>query len=188
MNSVPAPPRARNVAKGPNSLSSLGRSSDLRASRRWRGGRTRRSHAIEATPRARRPRVPLLRVDARLWVSSLLHSAAAARAGACPGRFRREFRSRWRVSDTFRFEGRPHVGASGRDVRSRRRGPAWRVLMRSWAADASLSVLGVLDASFEPWSGWFRGGACSHQPRSTELRETRIDAAALRVNAPCNNC
>ena len=95
MNSVPAPPRARNVAKGPNSLSSLGRAlSDLRASRRWRGGRTRRSHAIEATPRARRPRVPLLRVDARLWVSSLLRSAAAARAGACPGRFRRKFRRR----------------------------------------------------------------------------------------------
>ena len=30
MNSVPAPPRARNVAKGPNSFVFLGSSSDLR--------------------------------------------------------------------------------------------------------------------------------------------------------------
>ena len=38
--------------------------------------------------------------------------------------------------------------------------PAGRVLMRSWAADASLAVVGVRDASFEPWIGWFAGGAC----------------------------
>ena len=184
MNSVPAPPRARNVAKGPNSLSSLGRAlSNLRASRRWRGGRTRRSHAIEATPRARRPRVPLLRVDARLWVSSSLHSAAAARACACPGRFRRGFRRR-RVSGTpAGFAKRFRADASGRDVCLRRRGPAWRVLMRSWAADASSAVLGVRDASFEPWIGWFRGGTCSHQPRSSEAAETRIVCSATTTEA-----
>ena len=55
------------------------------------------------------------------------------------------------------------------------------VLMRSWAADASSAVLSVRDASFEPWTGLFRGRACSHQPRSSEAQRHASCAARLRL-------
>ena len=142
MNSVPAPPRARNVAKGPNSESCLlGRVS---------------STGVGRAPRARRraPQGP----GPRLGVAFRLSG------GACPGRFRRVSASMGRP---FGFAERRRV-TLGSETCVRVAAARGRVLMRSWAADASSAVLGVRDASLSR-ELVFSGGACSHQPRSTRI-------------------
>ena len=61
-----------------------------------------------------------------------------------------------------------------------------RVLMRSWAADASSAVL-VSETRPVAVGRVFSGGACTHQPRSSAFRDTHR-AAALRVKLRCTDC
>ena len=119
MNSVPAPPRARNVAKGSNSILS-----------------SRSGLSIDHWP----ARCPWRRPVAVFSVGV----SASTRGSRTPLGFAGRRRA------TLRSETCVRVAAA--------RG---RVLVRSWAADASSAVAGVRDASLEPPYKCLQGGACS---------------------------